>query len=63
MDKDPVESITRDEAKLRHPDRELEIRSILDHKGEERLALFVFDKDDRSSERVPLAVYWLDRGH
>ena len=61
MPKFPVESITREEAKLRHPDGDVEVMSIHDHDGEQRLALYVFHKNNPSSERVPYAIYWLDR--
>jgi hypothetical protein len=61
MAKFPVESITREEAKLRHPEGDIEVMSIHDHDGEPRLALYVFRKNDTSSERMPYAVYWLDR--
>ena len=59
----PVESITRDDAKLLHPDADIEVLSIQDHDGEQRLAIYVFRKDDTSVERVPYAAYWLERGH
>jgi hypothetical protein len=54
----PTESLTEDEARLRHPGGELEVWSIVTEDGERRDAIFIFEEDDGSGEQAAIALYW-----
>jgi hypothetical protein len=53
----PIESLTEDEARLRHPDHEVQVHSIFDENGHRREAVFVWE-DIGAGERAAIALYW-----
>jgi hypothetical protein len=57
-DKYPTESLTEDEARLRHPEGELAIASIVTEDGDRRDAIFFWPLDNDGDE-PPIAFYWL----
>jgi hypothetical protein len=58
-EKYPVESLTEEEARLRHADCEfIQVFSIVDQDGERRLAIFVWQREEDSDKEDPDALYW-----
>jgi len=56
----PVESLSEEEAKLRHADAEMiHVYSIVDQDGERRPAIFVWEREEDSDKEDPIALYWL----
>jgi hypothetical protein len=54
-DKYPHESLSEEEARLRHQDCEY----IVDQDGEHRPAIFVWQGEDDADKKGPRALYWL----
>jgi hypothetical protein len=54
----PKESLIDDEARLRHPDHEIQVARIFDENGERREVVFVWE-DIGPDEKAAVAIYWL----
>ena len=51
-------ALTEDEARLRHPDHEIQVARIFDVNGDRRDVVFVWE-DIGADEKAAVALYWL----
>jgi hypothetical protein len=58
-DRYPHESLTEEEARVRHPGNAVVAFSIVTEDGERRAAIFVWENEDVMDKEGPIAMYWL----